>query len=201
MAMPEVNETETDFAIIVYREDDRWDADVLPVAVTDDLQGLSARCGSSRASPARSASPGSPMTSSSRSGWWRSQVSVLLSDIAAARGLIRWPSSGARLPGHPRAGRGGHRPGPPGGRPVDLRRPRPRRDGPRPRSPATWRSTPTKRWRPLPPGSGSARRWSGRSTSPSVADRVRRRSSPPMRLALAEARAAAGDRARSPSAR
>jgi putative tRNA adenosine deaminase-associated protein len=38
MAMPEVNET--DFAIIVFREDDRWDADVLPVAVTGDLAGF-----------------------------------------------------------------------------------------------------------------------------------------------------------------
>jgi putative tRNA adenosine deaminase-associated protein len=38
MAMPEVNET--DFAIIVFREDDRWDADVLPVAVTSDLTGF-----------------------------------------------------------------------------------------------------------------------------------------------------------------
>jgi len=35
MAMPEVSET--DFAIIVFREDDQWDADVLPVAVTTDL--------------------------------------------------------------------------------------------------------------------------------------------------------------------
>ncbi len=40
MATPEVSETDTDFAIIVYRDDDRWDADVLPVAVTADLQGL-----------------------------------------------------------------------------------------------------------------------------------------------------------------
>jgi putative tRNA adenosine deaminase-associated protein len=38
MAMPEVSET--DFAIIVFREDDRWDADVLPVAVTTDLTGF-----------------------------------------------------------------------------------------------------------------------------------------------------------------
>src|ERR1700689_3688803 len=38
VAMPVVNET--DFAIVVFREDDRWDADVLPVAVTDDLQGF-----------------------------------------------------------------------------------------------------------------------------------------------------------------
>ncbi|HZI77849.1 MAG TPA: hypothetical protein VFD73_28185, partial [Gemmatimonadales bacterium] len=32
--------SETDFAIIVFREDDRWEADVLPVAVTGDLAGL-----------------------------------------------------------------------------------------------------------------------------------------------------------------
>lgn len=38
MAMPEASET--DFAIIVFREDDRWDADVLPVAVTCDLDGF-----------------------------------------------------------------------------------------------------------------------------------------------------------------
>ena len=36
--MPEVSET--DFAIVVYREDDGWDAGVLPVAVTNDLKGL-----------------------------------------------------------------------------------------------------------------------------------------------------------------
>ncbi len=36
--MPEANET--DFAIMVFREDDQWDADVLPVAVTDDLKGF-----------------------------------------------------------------------------------------------------------------------------------------------------------------
>ena len=38
VAMPEVSET--DFAIVVFREDDGWDADVLPVAVTDDLKGF-----------------------------------------------------------------------------------------------------------------------------------------------------------------
>jgi putative tRNA adenosine deaminase-associated protein len=31
---------ETDFAIIVYLEDDQWEADVLPTAVTADLDGL-----------------------------------------------------------------------------------------------------------------------------------------------------------------
>src|ERR1700761_4833382 len=38
VAMPEVSET--DFAIVVFREDDGWNADVLPVAVTDDLKGF-----------------------------------------------------------------------------------------------------------------------------------------------------------------
>jgi len=38
VAMPEVSET--DFAIVVFRDDDAWDAGVLPVAVTDDLRGL-----------------------------------------------------------------------------------------------------------------------------------------------------------------
>ena len=36
--MPEVSET--DFAIIVFREDEQWEADVLPVAVTGDLAGF-----------------------------------------------------------------------------------------------------------------------------------------------------------------
>jgi putative tRNA adenosine deaminase-associated protein len=31
---------ETDFAIIVYREEDQWEADVLPVSVTADLEGF-----------------------------------------------------------------------------------------------------------------------------------------------------------------
>lgn len=30
----------TDFAVVVYREDDNWEADVLPVALTRDLGGL-----------------------------------------------------------------------------------------------------------------------------------------------------------------
>src|SRR5580698_329815 len=32
--------TEADFAVIVYREEDRWEADVLPAAVTADLDAL-----------------------------------------------------------------------------------------------------------------------------------------------------------------
>jgi putative tRNA adenosine deaminase-associated protein len=38
MRMADVGET--DFAVIVYREEDRWEADALPVAVTTDLDGL-----------------------------------------------------------------------------------------------------------------------------------------------------------------
>jgi putative tRNA adenosine deaminase-associated protein len=38
MAMPDVGDT--DFAVIVYREDDAWEAEVLPAAVTADLNGL-----------------------------------------------------------------------------------------------------------------------------------------------------------------
>jgi putative tRNA adenosine deaminase-associated protein len=30
----------TDFAVIVYREEDTWEAEVLPVALTEDLDGL-----------------------------------------------------------------------------------------------------------------------------------------------------------------
>src|SRR5260370_29333928 len=30
----------TDFAVVVYREDDLWEAEVLPVALTADLDGL-----------------------------------------------------------------------------------------------------------------------------------------------------------------
>jgi len=31
---------ESDFAVIVYREEDQWEADVLPTAVTADLDGF-----------------------------------------------------------------------------------------------------------------------------------------------------------------
>jgi putative tRNA adenosine deaminase-associated protein len=30
----------TDFAVVVYREDERWEAEILPVALTEDLDGL-----------------------------------------------------------------------------------------------------------------------------------------------------------------
>jgi putative tRNA adenosine deaminase-associated protein len=38
MTVPDVGET--DFAVIVYREEDQWEADVLPAAVTADLDAL-----------------------------------------------------------------------------------------------------------------------------------------------------------------
>jgi putative tRNA adenosine deaminase-associated protein len=38
--MTMTDEDALDFAIVVYREDDRWEAGVLPVALTSDLQGL-----------------------------------------------------------------------------------------------------------------------------------------------------------------
>jgi putative tRNA adenosine deaminase-associated protein len=38
VTMPDVGET--DFAVIVYREEDQWEADALPAALTADLDGL-----------------------------------------------------------------------------------------------------------------------------------------------------------------
>lgn len=84
MAMPNVNETETDFAIIVFREDDRWDAEVLPVAVTEDLQGLlrALRQQPSIAGTIGFAGVADDFFIAVR--LFGSQVSVLLSDIASA---------------------------------------------------------------------------------------------------------------------
>ena len=39
-AVTESGAGETDFAVIVYREEDQWEADALPAAVTADLDGL-----------------------------------------------------------------------------------------------------------------------------------------------------------------
>lgn len=82
MAMPEVSET--DFAIIVFREDDRWDADVLPVAVTGDLAGLIRAL---RQQPSMAGTIGLAGIDDYFFVAVRvigSQVSVLLSDIGAA---------------------------------------------------------------------------------------------------------------------
>ena len=84
MAVPEVNETDTDFAIIVFREDDRWDAEVLPVAVTEDLQDLLRAL---RQQPSIAGTIGFVGVADDFFVAVRivgSQVSVLLSDIAAA---------------------------------------------------------------------------------------------------------------------
>jgi putative tRNA adenosine deaminase-associated protein len=35
-----MTENATDFAVIAYREDDRWEAEVLPAVLTEDLSGL-----------------------------------------------------------------------------------------------------------------------------------------------------------------
>jgi putative tRNA adenosine deaminase-associated protein len=82
MAMPEVSET--DFAIVVFREEDRWDADVLPLAVIDDLKGFIRVL---RQQPSRAGTIGLAGIDDYFFVAVRvigSQVSVLLSDIGAA---------------------------------------------------------------------------------------------------------------------
>ena len=82
MAMPEVSET--DFAIVVFREDDGWDADVLPLAVIDDLKGFIRVL---RQQPSRAGTIGLAGIDDYFFVAVRvigSQVSVLLSDIGAA---------------------------------------------------------------------------------------------------------------------
>jgi putative tRNA adenosine deaminase-associated protein len=82
MAMPEVSET--DFAIIVFREDERWEADVLPVAVTTDLAGFIRAL---RQQPSIAGTIGMAGIDDYFFVVIRvigSQVSVLLSDIGAA---------------------------------------------------------------------------------------------------------------------
>jgi putative tRNA adenosine deaminase-associated protein len=84
MAMPEVSETDADFAIIVYREDERWDAEVLPEAVTEDLNGLIRAL---RQQPSIAGTIGFAGVADDFFVAVRvigNQVSVLLSDIAAA---------------------------------------------------------------------------------------------------------------------
>jgi putative tRNA adenosine deaminase-associated protein len=82
MAMPEVNET--DFAIMVFREDEGWAADVLPLAVIDDLKGFIRVL---RQQPSRAGTIGLAGIDDYFFVAVRvigSQVSVLLSDIGAA---------------------------------------------------------------------------------------------------------------------
>src|SRR5579859_1640454 len=35
-----MTESATDFAVVAYRDDERWEAEVLPVVLTEDLSGL-----------------------------------------------------------------------------------------------------------------------------------------------------------------
>ena len=82
MAMPEVSET--DFAIVVFSEDDGWDADVLPLAVIDDLDGFIRVL---RQQPSRAGTIGLAGIDDYFFVAVRvigNQVSVLLSDIGAA---------------------------------------------------------------------------------------------------------------------
>jgi putative tRNA adenosine deaminase-associated protein len=82
MVMSEVSET--DFAIIVFHEDDRWHADVLPVAVTADLAGFIRAL---RQQPSLAGTIGLAGIDDYFFVAVRvvgSQVSVLLSDIGAA---------------------------------------------------------------------------------------------------------------------
>jgi putative tRNA adenosine deaminase-associated protein len=82
MAMPEVSET--DFAIVVFREDDGWGADVLPLAVIDDLKGFIRVL---RQQPSQTGTIGLAGIDDYFFVAVRvigSQVSVLLSDIGAA---------------------------------------------------------------------------------------------------------------------
>ena len=82
--MPELSETDADFAIIVYREDERWDAEVLPEAVTEDLHGLIRAL---RQQPSIAGTIGFAGVADDFFVAVRvvgSQVTVLLSDIAAA---------------------------------------------------------------------------------------------------------------------
>ena len=128
MAMPEVSET--DFAIIVFREDDQWEADVLPGTVTADLAGLVRVL---RQQPSIAGTIGLAGIDDYFFVAIRvvgSQVSVLLSDIGAA---LDYPLAEQVLEyldipvpdeedlDQVLPGRG----------PVDLRRPRAGRDGAR----------------------------------------------------------------------
>ena len=77
-----------DFAVIVYREDDTWDAEVLPVALTEDLNGL---VHALRQQPSRGGTIGLAAVGDDFFLALRvigGQVSVFLSDLTAA---VDWP--------------------------------------------------------------------------------------------------------------
>ena len=77
-----------DFAVIVYREDDSWEADALPVALTEDLAGLITAL---RRQPSRSGTIGLAAVGDDFFVAARvlgAEVSVFLSDLTAA---VDWP--------------------------------------------------------------------------------------------------------------
>jgi putative tRNA adenosine deaminase-associated protein len=74
----------TDFAVIVYREEDTWEAEVLPVALTEDLTGLIQAL---KQQPSRGGTIGLAAVGDDFFVALRvvgSQVSVFLSDVTAA---------------------------------------------------------------------------------------------------------------------
>ena len=77
-----------DFAVIVYREEDTWEAEVLPVALTEDLAGLIQAL---RQQPSRGGTIGLAAVGDDFFVALRvvgTQVSVFLSDVTAAED---WP--------------------------------------------------------------------------------------------------------------
>jgi putative tRNA adenosine deaminase-associated protein len=74
----------TDFAVIVYREEDTWEAEVLPVALTEDLTGLIQAL---KQQPSRGGTIGLAAVGDDFFVALRvvgTQVSVFLSDVTAA---------------------------------------------------------------------------------------------------------------------
>jgi putative tRNA adenosine deaminase-associated protein len=80
--------TSSDFCVVVYREDDVWDADVLPAALTENLDGL---IHSLRQQPGIGGTLGLAAVGDDFFVALRvlgSQVSIFLSDLTAA---VDWP--------------------------------------------------------------------------------------------------------------
>jgi putative tRNA adenosine deaminase-associated protein len=78
----------TDFAVIVFREEDTWEAEVLPVALTEDLDGLIQAL---KQQPSRGGTIGLAAVGDDFFVALRvlgSEVSVFLSDVTAA---VDWP--------------------------------------------------------------------------------------------------------------
>ncbi len=158
-------------AIVVYREDDHWEAEMLPVALTSDLRGLlqALRQQPSSAGTIGLVAVGDDFFVALRV--FGERVSVFLSDITAS---WEWPLARQVLdfidipvPEEEELDSDAAR-----GRPVGLRRPRPRRDGAGGRCQATATSTPTRCCSASPPDSDSATPSNAPST-PSSAEKPR----------------------------